>query len=204
MSSLNKIVHLALAAALAVTGVAISAEANMYKGYETPPYTVEMTDGPIEVRSYAPHILAEVTVEGSRRGAVGRGFRVLAGYIFGDNAGEEKVAMTAPVTQMPAEAGPNPGTWQVQFMMPRDYELTNLPTPENAAIRFRTTEAERQVVIGFSGWWSDAALEQKAEDLRAYADVQGLTVTGQPRYYFYDDPFTLPFRRRNEVAFVLQ
>ena len=28
-------------------------------------------------------------------------------------------------------------------------------------------------------------------------------MTGGPRFYYYDDPFTLPFNRRNEVAFTL-
>ncbi|HCR65033.1 MAG TPA: heme-binding protein, partial [Oceanicaulis sp.] len=65
---------------------------------EEPAYTLVERDGPIEIRDYAPQIIAEVVVDGDRRQASGRGFRPLAGYIFGDNQPREEIAMTAPVT----------------------------------------------------------------------------------------------------------
>jgi hypothetical protein len=46
---------------------------------EEPAYTLVERDGPIEIRDYAPQIIAEVVVEGDRRQASGRGFRPLAG-----------------------------------------------------------------------------------------------------------------------------
>ena len=55
-----------------------------------------------EVRRYPAHIVAEVTVQGSFDEAVNRAFRMLAAFIFGDNVGKQKVAMTAPVVQEPA------------------------------------------------------------------------------------------------------
>lgn len=89
-----------------------------HKGYEMPPYTVEWQDGAREIRSYGPHLLAEVKVSGSRSGAIQKGFRVLAGYIFGGNATGEKIAMTVPVAQTPEAGGE---TWVVSFMMPARY-----------------------------------------------------------------------------------
>lgn len=201
MTLTTHLTHLGMAALLAVAGIAAASEAQMYKGYETPPYEVIRSDGPVELRRYAPHVVAEVRVRGDRQAAAGRGFRVLAGYIFGKNDGGEKVAMTAPVTQLPAD--PQAETWDVQFMMPARFGMDGLPAPDNDAIRFTRTDGETQAVIRFSGFWTDRKLTAQADALRAWAAAEGVTLEGAPRYYFYDDPFTLPFNRRNEVAFVV-
>jgi SOUL heme-binding protein len=59
-----------------------------------------------EIRDYAPVIVAESRVAGTREAAINRDFRVIADDIFGNNAPAppasetgEKIAMTAPVTQ---------------------------------------------------------------------------------------------------------
>jgi hypothetical protein len=202
MSVITHATHLGLVAVMLAVSVAAATETRMYKGYETPPYAVLQSDGPIELRRYAPHVVAEVSVEGSRRGAVGRGFRTLAKYIFGGNAEETKVAMTAPVAQMPMAE--RTGAWDVQFMMPSAYGIESLPKPTDAAIRFTMTEPQEQAVIRFSGFWTDRVLRDKSQALRVWAEARGLQVVGDARYYFYDDPFTLPFNRRNEVAFVIR
>ena len=75
--------------------------------------------------------------------------------------------------------------------------------PDSAAIRVEKTAPRAEAVLRFSGFWTDRKLEAKAEELRGWISAQGLTVTGGPRFYCYDDPFTLPFNRRNEVAFTL-
>jgi hypothetical protein len=201
MSWTTHLTHLGMAALLGVAGIAAASEAQMYKGYETPPYEVIRSDGAVELREYAPHVVAEVRVRGDRQAAAGRGFRVLASYIFGKNDGGEKVAMTAPVSQLPAD--PAAETWDVQFMMPAAFGMDSLPVPENPAIRFTRTPGETQAVIRFSGFWTDAKLAAQTDALRAWAAAEGVTLEGAPRFYFYDDPFTLPFNRRNEVAFVV-
>jgi len=205
MSHFNKTMHLTLAAGLLVASVTIAAENGMYKGYETPPYRTLETDGAIELRKYGPHLLAEVRVEGGRQRAAGTGFRTLAGYIFGKNGESAKVAMTAPVAQV-AHRGAEDSTrlWDVQFMMPSAYETDTLPTPDNPAIRFTRTDPQTQAVIRFSGFWTDRKLAEKAAELEGWMAERVLEAEGPPRYYFYDDPFTLPFNRRNEVAFVVR
>jgi len=193
-----KSVQIFLIAAIVVSAMAVHAGTRMgveYKGYEVPPYEVEYTAGDREVRRYAPYIVAEVTVAGDRSQAIRAGFRVLANYIFGGNAENQKVEMTVPVTQEPAG-----GNWTVQFMMPASYTLDTLPRPETDAIRFFEARPERQVTISFSGRGTTRMLQSKTRELRAFAREQGLTVAGNPRYHFYDDPFTLPWNRRNEVS----
>jgi len=198
---------LMVVAAMMIGGMAM---AETYKGNETPAYTVETTDGTVEIRRYAPHIAAEVTVTGSRDAAIGAGFRMLAGYIFGGNAAKQKVAMTTPVTQSEKIAMTTPVTqtgagtsWTVQFMMPAAWTLDTLPTPKDDRIRFVTTPARRMVALTFPGIPTTAALESRTASLRAWAAAEGLTLQGPPQFLFYDSPMTLPWNRRNEVAFDL-
>jgi hypothetical protein len=188
------------------------AEAEMYKGNETPAYDVEKTDGAFEIRTYPAHVVAEVTVEGNRDAAINAGFRVLAGYIFGGNQSRAKVAMTTPVTQATSEkiAMTTPVTqtgsnqrWMVQFMMPSTYTLQTLPKPDETRIRLTTTAPVRLAVLRFSGVPTTASLVSRSAELGSWAASKGLKITGAPRYMYYDAPFTLPWNRRNEVAFVL-
>ena len=67
------------------------------RGVEEPSYSVLSNDGDVEVRKYAPQIVATTEVEGDREAALSEGFRRLAGYIFGKNRSKTKIAMTAPV-----------------------------------------------------------------------------------------------------------
>ncbi len=212
----------ALAAALLLAASPMIAQdampKTMYKSTETPAYSVERTVGAAEMRSYAPRIVAEVTVTGERSNAIRAGFRVLAGYIFGSNEGAAKVAMTSPVAQMPSDkiamtspvaqtpsmgAGES-GPWVVQFTMPSEYTLNSLPKPKDASIRFVPQPTDRQVVLQFSGLAGEGVLARKEAELRAIAKAEGLEIIAGPMYYFYDDPFTLPWNRRNEVAFALK
>ena len=185
--------------AVAALALGTSGQANEYQGYEIPPYSLVATYGKIEVRQYQQHLMAKVRVSGDQRGAINRGFRVLAGYIFGGNETGEKIAMTAPVAQ--TQAG---GNWEVSFMVPSKYSMSDLPKANSNAIRFEEIKGDRQVVLSFSGRAGTQRLQDKTQELRTLASAQGLAIKGDPHYYFYDDPFTLPRNRRNEVAFSLR
>ena len=52
---------------------------------EQPRYQVVESSGNIEIRDYAPMIVAEAEVSGDRPDAIGKGFRIIADYIFGNN-----------------------------------------------------------------------------------------------------------------------
>ncbi|MBC2834541.1 heme-binding protein [Gemmobacter straminiformis] len=176
------------------------AEEHRHKGYEMPPYTVEsVTDG-VELRRYGAHVVAEVTVEGDRSAAIGRGFRALAGYIFGGNAEGEKIAMTVPVEQTPAAAG----GWTVRFTMPAAYGVDDLPRPRDARVRLVQVAPDRQAVVTFTGLPVTADLETRAAKLRDWIAARGMTITAGPHFQFYDAPMTLPWKRRNEVAFTVE
>ena len=180
---------------------------------EQPKYTVLESQGEIEVRQYAPMIVAEVEVRGERMKALNQGFRLIADYIFGNNLSSKKVAMTAPVTQelgekiamtAPVTQHGTGNSWKVRFVMPEDYTLDTLPKPKNKDVRLISIPAKKVVVIRFSGYNTDKNINTHREALMKYIEDQHLSVVGQPTTAFYNPPWTLPFLRRNEIMVELQ
>jgi SOUL heme-binding protein len=188
--------------------------------YEEPRYRLIETAGPVEIREYAPTIVAEVEVEGDRSEAASKGFRVLAGYIFGANKSTQKIAMTAPVTQEPlpiinekiAMTAPVTQTpiavsksgadgierWRVTFTMPSQYTMETLPKPDNASVRLSVQLAEKRATIRFSGFSTVSNLAKHRAQLEAFIAERKLQISGPYTVAFYNDPFTLPWNRRNE------
>ena len=73
-------------------------------GTEEPAYTAEQLTSRVEIRHYGRRVAAETTVTADEVAARSDGFRRLAGYIFGGNHVQEKIAMTAPVAQQDGAA----------------------------------------------------------------------------------------------------
>ena len=181
--------------------------------------TAQGPDGEdFSLRAYAPMLVAEVTVSGTRREAANAGFRLLADYIFGNNlaaqgADAEKIAMTAPVMQAPAQptqqtiamtapviqdpAGP--GQWTVQFVMPKAYTLATLPKPNNPAITLRELPGRTVAAVQFSGWATESSVNQHTEALLTWVATKQWRIAGNLQLAFYNPPWTLPWWRRNEV-----
>ncbi len=189
---------------------------------ETPEYEVVSQSGDIEIRQYAPMIAAEATVTGEQDQAINKGFRIIADYIFGNNQSAdgiamtapvtqqsgEDIAMTAPVTQQPSEniAMTAPVTqqsdgnsWNVRFIMPSKYTMETIPLPVNPDVKLVAVPSKRFAAIRFSGLAGESKLDRYAQELLEYMDAQELTPIAAPQYAFYNDPWTLPFLRRNEV-----
>ena len=158
---------------------------------EEPVYQVEKAweAEEIEIRAYAPRVMAVTGMDEDSD----NGFRVLAGYIFGGNAEEEKIAMTAPVQQSMA------GDKEMAFMMPAEYALEDLPQPEDQRVSFREAPAYTAAVIQFSGWASAEKADENWQQLRRFLIAEGIDITGEPTLNQYNPPWTLPFMRRNEI-----
>ena len=174
------------AIALFMSVAALNAQA-----IEEPAYTVERAweAEQIELRSYASRVMAVTTMRGNKND----GFRVLAGYIFGGNAEEEKIAMTAPVQQSME------GELEMAFMMPAQYTLEDLPEPQDQRVAFREEPAYTAAVIRFSGWASAEKADSHWQTLRRFLVTEGIDITGEPTLNQYNPPWTLPFLRRNEI-----
>ncbi|MEM9098941.1 MAG: heme-binding protein [Pseudomonadota bacterium] len=167
---------------------------------EQPKYQLMRSDGAIEIRDYPELVTASVIRTGERWEAVRAGFRPLAGYIFAKERPGEKIAMTAPVTQ---RAGADQD-WTIQFIMPSDYALEDLPAPARTDVTLSTLPGTQRAAIRFSGVATDELIAEQEALLRAWMDSNGVTPTGAPIYAYYNDPFTPGFLRRNEVLFDLE
>jgi hypothetical protein len=177
---------------------------------ETPPFKSVLRDGSFEVRDYPALVVAEVTVAGEQKDAASKGFRLLAGYIFGANTRRQHIAMTAPVAQqatgekiaMTAPVAQTPdasGTWVIRFTMPRAWTLETLPVPDDARVTLRTTAPTRVAVLRFSGLARPDDVQANTRALLARAASHGLHASGPVSLAQYNPPWTLGFMRRNEV-----
>jgi len=189
-------------------GILTVREGNIIKNIENPDYHLIASKKDIEIRDYAPMIVAEVEVSGERQRAIREGFTMLADYIFGNNISDknigmaakvtheesEKIAMTAPVMQQQHR-----DKWKIRFMMPKKYSLKTLPKPKSKDVVLIALPAQRYAVLRFSGLPDDDNIKQHLEELQAYISAETWKVRGGPILAFYNPPWTLPFLRRNEV-----
>lgn len=163
--------------------------------YEEPEYEVLLETRDYEIREYATHIVAEVDVTGSMKNSGDSGFRLLADYIFGNNARNEKMSMTAPVETSEAEGDRH----TYAFMMERRYGLGELPEPVDARIRLSERPSRVMAVRRYSGSWRESNFRKNAAELQRALDAHGREYRGRLILARYDSPVTPWFLRRNEV-----
>ena len=186
----------------------------MSHAIEEPDYEVLRTVGEVEVRQYAPYVVAEVLIRGPAMDAGSKAFPILAGYIFGKNKGERKFAMTAPVTQTAAPmrmAMTAPVTQTegadgtvVQFVLPKGVTLASAPEPLDARVVLREVPGYRVGAIRYSGLWSESNNQAQLTRLQADLQAANLAWAGEPTYARYNGPMTPWFMRRNEIWLTLR
>ena len=200
---------LSLAVGVALITVAVNTMA-----IEEAVYEVVVAEDQLQVREYAPQIVAEVVVKGDFEDAGNTAFRKLFKYISGENTSNEKIAMTAPVSQQqrgekiamtaPVSQSARDEGWAVSFMMPADYTLETIPTPSDPSVKIRAIPAHRTAAIRFSGRWTKKNYEKHLAELKTWVKTRGLVTSGEPVWARYNSPFALWFMRRNEILLPLE
>ena len=186
---------------------------------EEPGYEVTQKVGAVELRRYAPYVVAEVVLNSTAEAAGNQAFPILAGYIFGKNKGAQKFAMTAPVTQQSASSAAEPmrmamtapvtqqsapeGGMRVQFVLPKDVTLASAPEPLDARVQLRQVPASQWAAWRYSGTWSQANYDENLAALKAALDAAGIATQGEPVLARYNGPLTPWFMRRNEIWLAL-
>jgi len=192
-------------------------------------YTViEELGNNIEIRDYAPVVIAEVTVEGTRDEAPSAAFRTLFKYITGDNVAAQEIPMTAPVSQeaisqkipmtapvtqekvskeIPMTAPvtqeqTSDDAWKIAFYMPADMTMETAPKPTSDKITMREVKFGKMIAIRFSGRNTDNNVNEHDEELKKYMRDNDIAFNEADRILaFYNAPFTPWFLRRNEVLY---
>ncbi len=184
---------------------------------ETPTYEVLEKEDNFEIRSYAPYIVATVTIEGFDFEQAGTaGFRLIADYIFGNNTKRDKAAMTAPVIQKqvnqsekiamtaPVTLSQNASnSYQVSFVMPRKYTLETLPKPNNSKVSLSPVLATKMAVLMFSGGTSEERVLKMTEGLKAWLAKKQLQSKAEVSLARFSPPSVPRFMRKNEIAIEL-
>ena len=155
------------------------------KGIEQYPYEVVKTYDDFEIRNYEASLFTSVKLSSTEyKDASSEGFRKLAGYIFGGNDKEEKIAMTSPVAMSLDD------TMTMMFMVPRDLKKEDLPKPNNGEINFEEVPAKKVAAIQFSGWASSSKIEKYKQKLIAALDKEGISYSN--RFYFLQNFYQHP------------
>ncbi len=172
-----------------VVGVAVTPAAAI----EEPNYRVLASiDNDVEIRRYDPVIQAVVQLTDSRH--TSQGFRRLAGFIFGGNETGQEIAMTAPVQETLFVDQPT-----MAFTMPSELQLDSLPRPNDDGISIEAVGSRTTAVIRFSGWATSTRVEKMTAKLQAVLQQNQVPVRGPAFLNQYNPPWTLPFKRRNEI-----
>lgn len=163
------------------------------KNIETYPYKVTKVYNNFEIRDYESTLFTSVKLSTKNyKESSSKGFSILAGYIFGDNDRNEKIAMTSPVAMTLEDS------MTMLFMVPKKFEKETLPQPNQAEIVFKNEPAKTVAAITFNGWADDEKIQRYKQDLKLALDTQKIPYTN--RFYFlgYNAPYEV-FNRKNEV-----
>ncbi len=199
---------------LILAATTITGCVNMDSSYEEPRYDVtERISESVELRTYKPYVLAEVTLPGNKDDTMNEGFRTLANYIFGGNTTAAEISMTAPVVGQstsqtsstkiamtaPVTGQASGNQYTIQFMMPAEYTLQTLPKPNDSRITLREQPTRKALVERFSWFMGNSKIADATHTLKDEAAKRKLTVVGEPMVAYFNPPWTLPWLRRNEV-----
>ncbi len=157
-------------------------------------YTVVKTFDKFEIRKYDSALYSSVRL--SKKGykaSSSEGFGILAGYIFGGNASNEKIAMTSPVMMELGDSS------KMMFMVPKNYNLNNLPNPTNSKIVFEKQEEKIIAAINFDGWADDEKIEKYTSILKAELAKEKIEYIDKFTFLGYNPPYQV-INRRNEIV----
>ena len=190
-------------------------------GLETPKYDVlSSKKGGYQIRRYEQFSVCSVTMNeikqsGSDKESATKlsnpqlsgatSFGALAGYLFGKNEEETAMKMTTPVLSQGEGSDRT-----MSFVLPSDYwqEKDKAPTPlSDSSVKVSSVDGCDRAVIAFSGFGRKSDKESRSIKLREMveADKDWDAVDGAPIVLAnYNDPFTPPWKRRNEVSIQVQ
>jgi hypothetical protein len=162
------------------------------------PYTVIGKAGDVEYRKYPSLLLASVS-----GGSDGEMFSPLFHFITGNNRGNKKIPMTAPVItgeKILMTAPVISGSGTMSFVMPPEYTKDTVPEPLDPRITLQKVPARTIAVVRFSGTAGEKKVRQMIAHLLAVLEKEKIPVTGTPFLMRYNSPWTPGFLRRNEVG----
>jgi hypothetical protein len=180
----------------------------------SPDYEVLVNDGQMEVRAYAPYLVASVVYDESKGESKNSAFRILFKYISGANVANESIAMTSPVLDAPGKKIPmtspvldesKNGLRKMSFMVPVRYNINTVPMPTSSRVLIEEVPARIVAANRFSWFASKAKQVKKAKQLKNWINsLNQFNIISKSIYAGYDAPLTLPHTKRHEMMFVIE
>jgi hypothetical protein len=157
-------------------------------------YRLVKTINDVEFRFYPKVIMASVASGGATYlGNSNNHFRTLAGYIFGGNKKDEKIAMTAPVHMAQNDKGS-----EMSFVMPGEYDMDKLPQPKDSLVKLHYSVEGYYAALKFGGYANENKVTRKIEELKTALAAMGYTTIGSYTYLGYNAPWDV-INRENEI-----
>jgi Tfp pilus assembly protein PilE len=164
------------------------------KKVERQKYDLVKNENGFEIRFYPKAIMASVSsVKNGNEKDANQNFRRLAGYIFGGNKEDQKIAMTAPV-YMERDAAAN----KMSFVLPSGYNMNDLPHPNDSNITLHYSDEGHYAALRFGGFASDDKIAKKENELKELLKNSGYEVVGNFNYLGYNAPWDV-INRENEI-----
>ena len=182
---MSRSVILASVSIIAVVAATLAGCQATRAGYETAPYRVIRRDGKVQIREYPALKIAETATGGGD-------FMRLFHYISRENAAHQKISMTTPVFM----AGSASGDRTMAFVLPDS--LGESPAPKDGNVKVRQLDGGTFAVLRFRGR-QQGPDDEAAGRLKAWMRDHQLAGIGEPRFAYFDPPWTPGFLRRNEV-----
>jgi hypothetical protein len=166
----------------------------MASSIEKQNYRLVKSEQDYDIRYYPPSMLATVYSSAkSYRQMSTPGFRTLAGFIFGGNESNTKIAMTSPV-----HMDINDSVSTMSFVMPSKYDEQSLPTPNDSRVKLEKSQSEYVAVLKFGGYANDEKIARYSERLKKSLEKNGVSYSGNFRYLGYNPPYQF-IGRKNEI-----
>ena len=171
---------------------------NSQRNIETYSFKVIDTYETIEIRQYEASLFTSIQMPSNNyRKTSSKGFSVLAGYIFGGNDKEEKIAMTSPVAMSLKDST------TMLFLVPKKYTRDNLPVPNDSSIEFKDVPEKKVAAISFGGWANDSKIASFKKKLIDVLNSKGIKYTDNFYFLGYNAPMEV-FNRKNEIIVELE
>ena len=171
---------------------------NSQRNIETYAFTIIDSYETIEIRQYEASLFTSVQMSSNNyRKTSSKGFSVLAGYIFGGNDKEEKIAMTSPVAMSLKDST------TMMFLVPKKYTRDNLPVPNDSSIEFKDVPEKKVAAISFGGWANDSKIASFKKKLIDVLNSKGIKYTDNFYFLGYNAPMEV-FNRKNEIIVELE
>jgi hypothetical protein len=162
-------------------------------------YRVVKKEKDFEIRFYPEATMASLNLAASNyQGVASNGFRKLANYIFGGNEQSKSISMTAPVRMQLSDKGST-----MSFVMPKKYDTTSLPTPNDTSIHIHTDAAQYVAVINFGGYASDEKIKSNLAILEKRLKDSNINIIGPYQFLAYNPPYQV-IGRTNEIIIPIE